>query len=129
MSRWLHVSTALATPNFELVGKWEQEGSGSGGGYLAVVLEGADNVETTACDGEHSQHDAEGQDCLQRDEVSLEDGSGDGLSVPPMERACWPDGFVTGCDGQMQPKRYQNLWYSPDKTITHIIAQGRDGSN
>jgi hypothetical protein len=85
------------------VGKWEQEVSGSGG-YLAVVLEGADNVETTACDGEHSQHDAEGKDCLQWDEVSLEDGSGDGL-----ERTSHGTGMLAGwicyrCDRQRQPK-------------------------
>lgn len=42
-------------------------------------MEGADDVETTACDGEHSEHDAEGQDCLYTEEVSFEEEEGDGL--------------------------------------------------
>ena len=59
-----------------------------GGGYLAVILEGADDVETTACDGEHPEHDAEGQDCLKREILVFGLSKGMDWRVPPMELAC-----------------------------------------
>jgi hypothetical protein len=35
-----------------------------GRGYLAVILEGTNNVQTATGDSEHSEHDAERQNCL-----------------------------------------------------------------
>lgn len=56
--------------------------------YLAVILEGANDMQTAAGDSEHSKHDAERQKCLKGFMLAYLKRHRMSDCVPPMELAC-----------------------------------------